>query len=65
MEKIELKPHDMWLIPTDNEHLWELIGRLSNDHAAHAAMFMHNYIASQYQAGNIKPIERENNEKHT
>ena len=55
MQKIELKPHSLWITPTDNTDLWELIGRLSSDHAAHAAMFMYNYIASQYQMGNIKP----------
>ena len=57
MEKIDLKPHNMWVTPTDNNDLWELIGYLDGQ-ALHAAMFMYNYIASQYQMGNIKPAEK-------
>lgn len=55
---IELKTNGLWTIPESNEHLWDLISDAGGAEATHGAMLMLNYIASQYQAGNIKPAEK-------
>ena len=49
----ELKTNGLWAIPESQEFMWEQISSLGAD-ATHGAMLMMNFIAHQYQSGNIK-----------
>ena len=54
----ELKPHGLWAVPESHDFLWEQIGNLGPE-ATHGAMLMMNFIAHNYQAGKIAPIDPE------
>lgn len=54
----ELKEHGLWHTPETSEELDKMLGNLGVD-GLHGAMFMMNYIAKQYQAGNIAPVEEQ------
>ena len=49
----ELKPHGLWAIPESQEFMWEQINAGGLE-ATHGAMLMMNFIAHQYQSGNVK-----------
>ena len=50
----ELKEVDMWITPETKDQLEQMLNDLGSE-AIHGAMFMQNFIASQYQQGNILP----------
>ena len=52
----ELKENSLWATPVDKERLHQMLEELGVD-AMHGAMFMHNFIAKQYQSGSLVPPE--------
>lgn len=54
----ELKEHPRWNTPETDEELNKMLAQLGAD-GLHGAMFMHNFIAKQYQANKIKPREEQ------
>ena len=55
---LELKEHPRWNTPETDEELTQMLQNLGVD-GLDGAMFMMNYIAKQYQAGNIAPVEEQ------
>lgn len=49
----ELKPIGLWGIPESEDFLWEQISNLAPD-GTQGAMLMMNFIAHQYQSGNLE-----------
>ena len=54
----ELKEHPRWNTPETNEELTQMLQNLGAD-GLHGAMFMHNFIAKQYQENKLKPREEQ------
>jgi hypothetical protein len=52
----ELKEHPRWNTPETNEELTQMLQNLGAD-GLHGAMYMHNFIAKQYQENKLKPRE--------
>ena len=60
----ELKENGLWATSVDQDRLNQMLKELGVD-GLHGAMFMHNFIAKQYQAGNVIPPERIKDEQAT
>ena len=54
----ELKEHGYWHTPETDEELNKMLANLGAD-GLHGAMFMHNFIARQYQQNKLKPREEQ------
>jgi hypothetical protein len=56
----ELKEHGYWHTPETDAELNKMLSELGAD-GLHGAMFMHNFIAKQYQENKLLPREEEKN----
>jgi hypothetical protein len=54
----ELKEHGYWYTPETEKELNEKLASLGAD-GLHGAMFMHNFIARQYQENKLLPREEQ------
>ena len=49
MKRTQLKPIGMWVTPTSQEHLQQLVEDLGTPEAIHAMMYTWNYFTNYYK----------------